>query len=210
MFPSAPDLRGHTTALILPLADEARRQHEPPSFDPRSHYAETFWLPILGPSTLLLLRRVAERFDTEPDGFTLDLLETSQALGIASKGGRNSPFYRAINRVVSFKMGTTIDDTTIAIRRRMPTLHTGQVKRLPPRLANMHDEVLRQHRVTSEEDQRRAENVAFTLLQLGDSPDLVEEQLISWGIDHTVAKQSVDVAWANKARHDSATAHANY
>ena len=210
MFPSAPDLRGQTTALILPFADDKATQQRQPLFDPRSHYAETFWLPILGPSTLLLLRRVAERFDTEPDGFTLDLLETSQALGIASKGGRNSPFYRAIDRVVSFKMGTAVDDHTIAVRRRMPTLHPGQVRRLPPRLANLHDEVLRQHAATSEEDQRRAENVAFTLLQLGDSPDLVEEQLISWGIDHTVAKQAVDVAWANKARHDRAQAHANY
>jgi len=201
MFPTAPDLRGRTSALILPFAEDSP---DGPQFDPRSHYVETFWLPILGPSTLWLLRKVAERFDAEPDGFTLDLLEMSQALGIASKGGRNNPFHRAINRVVSFNMGATIDEQTIAVRRRMPALHGGQVRRLPPRLANLHEETIRRHQHSLSEDQRRSETVALTLLQLGDSPDLVEQQLVSWGIDSVIAKGSVDVAWANKARLDQA------
>ncbi len=212
MYPSAPDLTGRTSALILPFdatRDSAYDEHEHrPSFDPRSHYCETFWLPILGPSTLWLMRKVAERFDAEPDGFSLDLTEMSQALGIASKGGRNNPFHRSINRVVSFKMGVTIDEQTIAIRRRMPPLHSGQVRRLPTRLANLHNDTVRAHLTNQTEDRRRSENVALTLLQLGDSPDLAEQQLISWGIDYTVARQSVDVAWAQKARLDNAAAHA--
>lgn len=130
-------------------------------------------------------------------------MDMSQALGIASKGGRNNPFHRAINRVVSFKMGVAVDDETIAIRRRMPTLHSGQVRRLPARLANLHDETIRAQSAAYAEDQRRSENVALTLLQLGDSPDLVEQQLISWGIDYTIAHESVNVAWAQKARIDA-------
>ena len=36
--------------------------------DPRSWYAETFWLPTLGPTALLLLRHLADRFEIDPAG----------------------------------------------------------------------------------------------------------------------------------------------
>ena len=36
--------------------------------DPRSWYAETFWLPTLGPTALLLMRHLADRFERTPDG----------------------------------------------------------------------------------------------------------------------------------------------
>jgi hypothetical protein len=36
--------------------------------DPRSWYAETFWLPTLGPTALLLMRHLADRFETDPAG----------------------------------------------------------------------------------------------------------------------------------------------
>ena len=34
-------------------------------YDPRSRYAETFWLPTLGPTALLLLRHLADRFERQ-------------------------------------------------------------------------------------------------------------------------------------------------
>ena len=46
--------------------------------------------------------------------------------------------------------------------------------------------------------------VAGTLLRLGDSPDLVEQQLVAWGVQPQLAKTAVDRAWANKAREDMA------
>ena len=36
--------------------------------DPRSWYVETFWLPTLGPTALLLLRHLADRFEEHPEG----------------------------------------------------------------------------------------------------------------------------------------------
>ena len=36
--------------------------------DPRSLYVERFWLPTLGPTSLLLLRRIAAGLDEHPDG----------------------------------------------------------------------------------------------------------------------------------------------
>lgn len=205
MYPTAPDLSGRTTALIIPLADT---EFDVGAFDPRSHYAETFWLPILGPSTLWLMRNIAQRFDTEADGFTLDLVETSTALGIRSKGGKNNSFHRAIGRVVSFNMGRTIDDATLAVRRVMPALHSGQIRRLSPRLQQQHHETLRALVEHREEDLVRSAKVAHTLLRLGDSPDLVEQQLVSWGIEPMTANEAVNRAWAAKAREDSLQASA--
>ena len=200
-YPTAPDLTGCTTAIILPLADPAISAT---GHDPRSYYAETFWLPILGPSTLWLLRHTAQRFEHEPEGFELEISEVSAALGIRSNGGRSNAFQRAMNRLVGFNMGRSIDDRTIEVRRIMPNLHSGQIRRLSPRLQRMHIDELTSRELNRVEDKRRATEVATTLLRLGDSPDLVEQQLVSWGVEPHVAHQSVNEAWAQKARDDAA------
>lgn len=201
MHPTAPDFSGRTEALILPFHDD---QAGTTGFDPRSHYAETFWLPILGPSTLWLLRSIAMRFDVEPDGFTMELEEQSASLGIRSNGGRNNAFQRSLHRLVGFNMGRTVDDQTLAVRRVMPALHTGQVRRLPNRLQRLHQEAIARREADREEDTHRATKVAFTLLQLGDSPDLVEQQLVSWGVEPATSHDAVNQAWAAKARSDRA------
>lgn len=199
-YPQAPDLRGVEIANILPITDPSR---DPDNFDPRSEYAGTFWLPVLGPSTMWLMRKFAERFDHEPDGFELDLLETSHCLGITGSGGRNNAFHRALNRAVSFHMGRTVDQTTIAIRRFMPQLHQGQINRLPTRLQRKHAEMIAEHPRSQAEELVRAHKISLTLLTMGDSPDDVEQQLISWGHGANLAKEAVDTAWRERARDQS-------
>lgn len=196
-FPQAPDLRGVDVVRILPIVDS---QRDPNYFDPRSNYAENFWLPILGPSTMWLMRRFADRFDYESDGFDLDLLETSHALGIAGKNGRNNAFHRALSRAVSFQMGHAVDDTTLAIRRFMPPLHHGQIRRLPPRLQKKHGRTIERLPYQQAEELARAHKLATALLAMGDSPDLTEQQLISWGHGANSAKDAVDQAWKERAR----------
>ena len=46
--------------VVLPWHDALI---DPIGFDPRSAYVEQFWLGILGPSTVWLLRRIASGFD---------------------------------------------------------------------------------------------------------------------------------------------------
>ncbi len=199
-YPQAPDLRGVQIAQILPINDPT---HDHDNFDPRSQYAEEFWLPVLGPSTMWLLRKIADRFDYEPDGFELDLIETSHCLGITGNGGRNNPFHRALNRAVSFRLGRTIDDTTIAFRRFLPPLHRGQVGRLPARLQQLHADTLRTLPANNAESLARSHKLALTLFSIGDSPDVVEQQLISWGLGANLAKEAVDTAWRARARDSS-------
>jgi hypothetical protein len=67
--------------------------------DPRSRYAETFWLPTLGPTALLLLRHLADRFDRSPEGVELQLADTSSALGLGKREGTSSPIVRTLRRL---------------------------------------------------------------------------------------------------------------
>ena len=200
MYPTAPDLSGCSEAYILPWRDPSV---DPTGHDPRSHYAESFWLPVLGPSTLWLLRHLAYRFDLEPDGFTLDLQESSAALGIRSNGGRNNAFHRSIGRLVGFNMGRVVGEQTLEVRRLMPWLHGGQIRRLPERRQHLHHAQQAEREQNRLEDHRRAAHVAQTLLQLGDSPDLVEQQLVAWGVEPRTAHTAVNEAWAAKARADA-------
>jgi hypothetical protein len=106
--------------------------------DPRSPYVESYWLAVLGPSTTWLLRRLASRLEAEPDGFSLDLAETARSLGLGAKGGRHSPFVRALGRCVSFDLARPESYDSLAVRRRLPPLSRRQVLRLPPSLQQSH------------------------------------------------------------------------
>ena len=70
--------------------------------DPRSAYVERFWLPIPGPSSVWLLRRIADGLDHNPEGFDLDLVATAQSLGVGMRGGRNAPLLRTVERCCRF------------------------------------------------------------------------------------------------------------
>src|SRR5580700_3965447 len=89
-LPSVPPALFEAPTLpVRPWVDEVI---DTLGFDPRSAYVERFWLPILGPSTTWLLRRVATGFDRSSGGFALPLADTARELGLGDKGGRHSPF----------------------------------------------------------------------------------------------------------------------
>jgi hypothetical protein len=107
--------------------------------DPRSPYAEQFWLPILGPSASWLLRRIAERFDAEPAGFSVHLTEAAREIGLGTKGGRHGPLLHTVDRLGSFGLLQRVEPTLLATRRRVPPLTRAQVNRLPSRRRADHD-----------------------------------------------------------------------
>src|SRR3954447_24272879 len=83
--------------------------------DPRSNYVETYWLGILGPSTTWLLRRLVTRLEANPARHDLPLSETASCLGLGNKGGRNSPFVRALTRCVQFDLAQCHGDAVLAV-----------------------------------------------------------------------------------------------
>jgi hypothetical protein len=108
--------------------------------DPRSWYVEQFWLPVIGPTSTWLLRRIVARFDSDPGGFDLDLDDTARGLGLGGREGRHSPFQRALGRCVTFQLARSHGPRSLAVRRRIPPLSRRHLDRLPPTLQELHAE----------------------------------------------------------------------
>lgn len=178
-----------------PLVDEL-------GVDPRAPYVERFWLPVLGPSTVWLLRRVADRLDAEPDGFRLDLGDTARCLGVGMRGGRNAPILKTVERCCRFGAARMFGHDHLSVRRRLAPLNRSQVERLPDWLQAEHAEwVARPSDVPVVEQMRqRARRLALSLLELGESPEACERQLHAWRFHPAVAFDAV--RWARSSGTD--------
>src|SRR3954447_9381205 len=171
--------------------------------DPRSWYAETFWLPTLGPTSLLLLRHLADRFDRAPERVTLVIAETAAALGLGTGESENAPLLRSMGRLVQFDLACRSADGAYAVRHKVPPVNRRHVRRLPVALQARHEEWIASVSGTSALDlaRRRARKVAFTLYELGDDIDAVERQLQRHGIPGPLCRDAAQ--WAHQ-RHQAA------
>ena len=141
--------RSHTSTHVLPddgILDLVPR-HDPVieqcGYEMRSRYVELFWLGVLGPTATWFLRRCADSFDENPDGFRAHLDEFATALGLSYANGRHSPFARAVQRCVMFGMAQHVPRRqfpTLAVRLWAPPLPTRHLSRLPDGLRIAHDD----------------------------------------------------------------------
>jgi len=170
--------------------------------DPRSAYVERFWLAILGPSTVWLLRRLADGLDASPDGYLLDLPDTARALGLGMRGGRHSPLVRSVERVCRFGAGRWQGPEELSVRRKLAPLTRAQLERLPPSLqAEHHAWLERDTPVASAAELRdRAHQLALSLLELGEDAAGTERQLHRWRFHPALAHEAVD--WARRQREE--------
>ncbi len=166
--------------------------------DPRSWYVEQFWLPIVGPTSTWLLRRIASHLDTEPDGFPLNLEETARGLGLGGREGRHSPFQRAVSRCISFKLARPHGPGALAVHRRIPPLTLRQLDKLPPSLQTLHAEWSASQNRTGRPDEARdrSRRLALKLLDIGADRTAVELQLIRWRVHPAMAHEATQWAMA--------------
>jgi hypothetical protein len=82
----------------------------------RSWYVEWFWLPLLGPSATVLLRRLQIRLDADPDGCWVDLDGLSQQLGLGTFESKHAPLPRAISRLVHFGLAKRMAPGNLVLR----------------------------------------------------------------------------------------------
>jgi len=137
-----PDLElGHLRVVEWQVAAPSSAEH-----DPRSTYVELFWLGILGPTAVWLMRHLARRLDEPPaddhddaeHGVWIEIEETARAIGLASGRQRSAAFARTVDRLIRFNMATTVNGHTLAVRRQMPAISRRQVERLPSALQAAH------------------------------------------------------------------------
>ncbi len=168
--------------------------------DPRSAYVERFWLGILGPSTTWLLRRLADGLDRQPQGFTLDLEATALALGLGSRGGRHSPFMRALARCCRFELAEARPGGVLAVRRRVPPLSRRQVQRLPDAVRAEHEawQAADLARPTEDALRRRSRRLALAVVQVGEDLGATEQALLRWRFSPRLARESAEWATAHQ------------
>jgi len=186
----------HVVAWIDPVVDRI-------GVDPRSLYVETFWLAVLGPSATWLLRRLADRFDLEPEGFDLDLDETARSLGLGASDSRHSPLQRAVDRLARYGMARRAGDA-LGVRRRVPPLPRRQLLRLPTALQGRHRAWEAAEPVPNEAVRlrRRARLVALDLRDLGVDDASIERHLLRRGVHPATAFEAARWVWSPEAEGD--------
>jgi hypothetical protein len=190
---------------LLPIRPRPDDVIDALGYDPRSLYVETYWLSVLGPSTLWLLRRLVAGLELNPNGFDLRMADTARAIGLGDKGGRSSPFVRSLVRLCQFDVAMPQHGNTLAVRRKLPPLNQRQVLRLPESLRAAHQRWQEDELRTppSEHLRRRARQLALSLVDIGENAETAERQLLRWRFPATVARQAA--AWACERVNASAT-----
>lgn len=106
--------------------------------DPRGAYAHEFWLPLLGPSSLLVTRKLLDRMEAAGGRCTIDTAELAVSVGLGASVGRNSRIATTFARLAGFGLlhvgPTRDDDAAVAVRTAWAPLSRSQALRLPPSL----------------------------------------------------------------------------
>jgi hypothetical protein len=142
-----------------------------------------------------LLRHLAHRFDDDPDGFELELGTAARQLGLSHTGGRNSPFWRTINRCVQFRVARSAE-SGLAVRRRLPPLTQRQISRLPELAQRDHArwQVRARRGRNGPLPIERAKLLAVALVDRGEGYHEIHHQLRRWGLPRPMALAVTD--WA--------------
>ena len=100
---------------------------------PASSYVELFWLPILGPTSDLLYRRLNALLDPNGKRIEIDKRDIGAQLGVAPSVARH-----ALIRMVRY--GLTRPTSTVAwdVKQRAPRVGPGLLARLPEHLQRLH------------------------------------------------------------------------
>ncbi len=102
-----------------------------PTFACRSDYVEQCWTPLLGPSSILLLRLLETIVTDTPT--TMSLRELAHRIGIADAAAR-----RTLQRLGQFRHIALLDNGTLAVRTELPALARAQTRRIPATAEAMH------------------------------------------------------------------------
>jgi hypothetical protein len=113
-------------------------------------YIERVYCSVLGPTSVLLLRRAGDLFAEHDGAVTVDLVDLSRSLGLGGRPdaddvGRNAPLRRTMDRLARFRMARWTSEDRLAIHPKVPALATHHVARLPEPVQAVHHRLLTGH-----------------------------------------------------------------
>lgn len=108
-------------------------------------YLEQCWAPALGPSAVLLLRRLPELWHHQAPA-ELDVDAFARSLGLGAARGANSRFARTLERVVQARFAEwTVPGETLAVYAEVRPLGIYALERVPASTRDAHERLLGEH-----------------------------------------------------------------
>jgi hypothetical protein len=113
-------------------------------------YVERVYCSVLGPTSVLLLRRAGQLFAEHPEGLRVDLVDLSRSLGLGVRAdaddlGHNAPLRRTMDRLVRFRTATWRGEDRLAIHPKLPALERHRVAQLAEPVQASHRRLLTDH-----------------------------------------------------------------
>lgn len=107
-------------------------------------YVERCWAPVLGPSSILLLRRIPDLWKQSPTvGVRVD--ELGRSIGLGGGKGRHSPIRHTLDRIVRHRFARWVDDHELAVWTEARPLNDRHLARVPDGVRQDHERLLARH-----------------------------------------------------------------
>lgn len=107
-------------------------------------YLEQCWTGVIGPSSVLLLRRCTSLW-RESMPVQLATAELGAHLGLGKGSGRNSPIWHTVERLLRFRFAAMPQAGELHVYTEVPPVSARQMERLPAWCRREHDRLLGQH-----------------------------------------------------------------
>jgi hypothetical protein len=111
-------------------------------FPARSNYVEWFWLPVLGPTAIVLFWWLQSVLDIDRE-FSMTLDARGRDMGLGTSESKHSPLRRAISQLVRFGLAKRGASGQLLVRRFAPPIPQVHVERFPPHVQEIHSEIVR-------------------------------------------------------------------
>lgn len=107
-------------------------------------YLEQCWAPAIGPTSVLLLRRIPQLWqdDLAP---VIASDELAASIGLGRSHGRNGALWRTLERIVRFRFATVSGPGELDVFTEVPPLRQVELERLPAWNRRRHNELLGAH-----------------------------------------------------------------
>lgn len=107
-------------------------------------YLEQCWSPVIGPSSVLLLRRCAWLWQ-EAEPALIPTAELAAQLGLGKGTASHSPLWHTVERIVRFRFAAMTTPGELEVYTEVPPVMERHLDRLPPWCRRQHDRLLGQH-----------------------------------------------------------------
>lgn len=108
-----------------------------PTGYPITHpYVENLYLPLIGPSTYVLLRLLDRLAEEHTDTFTITLDDLAHRIGLGNNGTANRTTH-TIDRLCAYRLAVRTTPDTIVFATHLPALSNRQLDRLHPSLVRL-------------------------------------------------------------------------